>query len=114
MRRLLLYAIVVACLPLFSCSSNDDLEKRIVALEAKGSAKFKFLQTKGIETRTVIGGNFVNQPSIKLYNFNSRNEDFPKAQEIENRGFFIGLHPKSITEDTLNYLEKNLLKIDKL
>ncbi len=37
MRRLLLYAIVVACLPLFSCSSNDDLEKRIVALEAKGS-----------------------------------------------------------------------------
>jgi CDP-6-deoxy-D-xylo-4-hexulose-3-dehydrase len=81
---------------------------------AKKKKFFKFLQKKGIETRIIISGNFMNQPSIKLYNFNSRNENFPKAQEIENRGFFIGLHSKSITEGTLNYLEKNLLKIDKL
>jgi CDP-6-deoxy-D-xylo-4-hexulose-3-dehydrase len=81
---------------------------------AKKKKFFKFLQKKGIETRIIISGNFMNQPSIKLYNFNSRNENFPKAQEIENRGFFIGLHSKSITEGILNYLEKNLLKIDKL
>ena len=75
---------------------------------------FNFLKKKGIETRIVISGNFVNQSSVKIYNLNSKNESFPKAQEIENRGFFIGLHPKSISEETLNHLEKNLLKISEL
>ena len=75
---------------------------------------FNFLKKKGIETRIVISGNFVNQSSVKIYNLNSKNESFPKAQEIENRGFFIGLHSKSISEETLNHLEKNLLKISEL
>jgi len=75
---------------------------------------FNFLKKKGIETRIVISGNFVNQSSVKIYNLNSKNESFPKAQEIENRGFFIGLHPKFISEGTLNHLEKNLLKISEL
>ena len=75
---------------------------------------FNFLKKKGIETRIVISGNFVNQSSVKIYNLNSKNEIFPKAQEIENRGFFIGLHPKFISEETLNHLEKNLLKISEL
>ena len=75
---------------------------------------FNFLKKKGIETRIVISGNFVNQSSVKIYNLNSKNEFFPKAQEIENRGFFIGLHPKFISEETLNHLEKNLLKISEL
>ena len=75
---------------------------------------FNFLRKKGIETRIIISGNFVNQPSVKVYNLNLKNESFPKAQEIENRGFFIGLHPKSISEETLNHLEKNLLKISEL
>ena len=75
---------------------------------------FNFLKKKGIETRIVISGNFVNQPSVKIYNLNPKNESFPKAQEIENRGFFIGLHPKSISEETLNHLERNLLKISEL
>ena len=81
---------------------------------AKKKNFFRFLKKKGIETRKILSGNFSNQPIIKLYNFNSENENFSNAQEIENRGFFIGLHPKSITEETLNYLEKNLLKISKL
>ena len=75
---------------------------------------FNFLKKKGIETRIVISGNFVNQSSVKIYNLNSKNESFPKAQEIENRGFFIGLHSKSISEEILNHLEKNLLKISEL
>ena len=75
---------------------------------------FNFLRKKGIETRIIISGNFVNQPSVKIYNLNPKNESFPKAQEIENRGFFIGLHSKSISEETLNHLEKNLLKISEL
>ena len=75
---------------------------------------FNFLKKKGIETRIIIGGNFVNQPSVKIFNLNTKNENFPKAQEIEDRGFFIGLHPKSISNDILKHLEENLLKIDRL
>ena len=73
-----------------------------------------FLNKKGIETRQIISGNFINQPSTKIYKLNPKNETFPKAQEIEERGFFIGLHPKSITDKILKYLSVNLLKIDKL
>ena len=75
---------------------------------------FKFLKKQGIETRIIIGGNFVNQPSIKIYNLNSKNENFPKAQEIEDRGFYIGLHPQPISNKVLKHLENSLLQIDKL
>jgi len=75
---------------------------------------FNFLKKKGIETRIIISGNFANQQSVKIYNLNSENEIFYKAQEIEDRGFFIGLHSKSVSGEILNYLEKNLLQIDKL
>ena len=73
---------------------------------------FNFLKKKGIETRIVISGNFVNQPSVKIYNLNPKNESFPKAQEIENRGFFIGLHAQDIPKKTLNKLVDILFKID--
>ena len=75
---------------------------------------FNFLKKKGIETRIIISGNFVNQQSVKMYKLNIKNEIFSMAQEIENRGFFIGLHPKSVSTKVLNHLEKNLLMIDKL
>ena len=75
---------------------------------------FNFLKKKGIETRIIISGNFINQESAKIYNLNIENEVFPKAQEIEDRGFFIGLHSKPVSEGTLSYLEKNLLQIGKL
>jgi len=81
---------------------------------SKKNKFFRFLKKKDIETRIIISGNFINQPSVKLYKLNSRNEVFPKAQEIEDRGFFIGLHSHPITEKTLNHLEYNLLHIDKL
>ena len=41
--------------------------------------KFKYLdylEKKGIETRPIISGNFVNQPAIKLYKLNKGNEKF--------------------------------------
>ena len=73
-----------------------------------------FLNSRGIETRKIISGNFMNQTSIDLYNLNPNNKTFNNAQEIEDRGFFIGLHTKPISEKTLNYLEKNLLILGKL
>jgi len=62
----------------------------------------------------IISGNLMNHASIRLYGLNPNKRTFNNAQEIEDRGFFIGLHTESISEETLNYLEKNLLTIDKL
>jgi len=73
-----------------------------------------YLNKNGIETRPIISGNFLNQPSIKLYNLNPKKTVFKGAQEVENRGFFIGIHVKKITEKELNLLERLLLNIDKI
>ena len=62
----------------------------------------------------IISGNLMNHAGIQLYSLNPNKRIFNNSQEIEDRGFFIGLHTKSISEETLNYLEKNLLTIDKL
>ena len=71
-----------------------------------------FLNSKGIETRPIISGNFMNQPSVKLYGLNKAPSNFKGAQEIEDRGFFIGIHTTEISEFDLRFLEKNLLSID--
>ena len=69
------------------------------------------MNKNGIETRPIISGNFLNQPSVKLYNLNPKKTKFKGAQEIENRGFFIGIHVTKITDRELNLLEKKFLKI---
>jgi CDP-6-deoxy-D-xylo-4-hexulose-3-dehydrase len=71
----------------------------------------KYLNQKGIETRPIISGNFMNQPCVKLYKLNENNEKFVNAQLIDDRGFFIGLHTQKITKHQLEYLEKHLLNI---
>ena len=73
----------------------------------------KFLNQNKIETRPIISGNFLNQPSIKLYKLNKKKERFKFAQEIDKRGFFIGLPTDKIRSEKLNYLIDKLLKIDK-
>ena len=70
------------------------------------------LNKEKIETRPIISGNFLNQPCIKLYNLKTKNEKFLGSQEIEDRGFFVGLPTKKISNEKLNFLIKNLLKID--
>ena len=71
----------------------------------------KKLNKNGIETRPIISGNFLNQPSISLYNLNSNNQKLVNCQKLEDRGFFIGLHTEPITKDRLNFLTKQLLEI---
>ena len=73
-----------------------------------------YLNKNGIETRPIISGNFLNQPSIKLYKLNSKKEFFKGAQEIQNRGFFIGIHIKKIANKQLQLLENKLLKISEI
>ena len=71
----------------------------------------KYLNKHGIETRPIIGGNFLNQPSIKLYKMNEKNKLFINSQKIEDRGFFIGLHTHPIGNSELNTLTEKLLNI---
>ena len=80
----------------------------------KKSLFLNYLNKNGVETRPIISGNFLNQPSISLYKLNPKKTVFKGAQEVENRGFFIGIHIKKITEKELNLLERLLLNIDKI
>ncbi len=73
-----------------------------------------FLEKNGIETRPIISGNFVNQPSIKKFNLLKNNKKkFHNAQLIEESGFFIGLHTKPISNKVLKFLTTKLLKIER-
>ena len=38
----------------------------------------------------------------------TKKEKFKNTQEIDDRGFFIGLHTTPITDKQLNFIEKNL------
>lgn len=79
----------------------------------KKKKKFlKLLDKQGVETRPIISGNFLNQPAIKLFRLKKKMQKFPEAQEVENLGFFIGLHTKIIEENILNRLVNTLLKIE--
>ena len=85
------------------------LNKRLIKFKRH---YLKQLNNNGIETRPIISGNFLNQPSIDLYKLNNKKEKFPIAQDIENRGFFIGLHTKRIEEKEITKLTNNLLSIN--
>ncbi|MDA9134118.1 DegT/DnrJ/EryC1/StrS family aminotransferase [Candidatus Pelagibacter ubique] len=83
-------------------------------LKWKKNKFLAYLNKNGIETRPIISGNFLNQPSIKLYKLNAKKELFKNAQNIEDRGFFIGIHVEPISNTKLDLLEKKLLKINEI
>ena len=71
----------------------------------------KKIEASGIETRPIISGNFLKQPSIKKYKLNKKikliNSDY-----INNNGFFIGLPTrvvsKKIITKLVNIFEKSI------
>ena len=63
-----------------------------------------YLTNNNIENRPIISGNFLNQPASKLYKFKYNKKDFHNSQEIEKRGFFIGLHTQPISANTIKLL----------
>ena len=87
------------------------IDKKFLKIKEK---YLEYLNKNGIETRPIISGNFLNQPSIKLYKLNQKRELFKNAQEIEDRGFFIGLHTEQIKQIEVNFLTNKLLKINQL
>jgi CDP-4-dehydro-6-deoxyglucose reductase, E1 len=81
----------------------------------KKKKKFiNYLTKSGIENRPIISGNFINQPSFKLFKFKANRNTLKNSQKIEDRGFFIGLGNKRIDNKTLNFLAKNLLRISSI
>ncbi len=87
-----------------------------ILINDKKINKKKFLKkisSDGIENRPIISGNFLNQPASKFYNFNINKNDFFNSNEIEKRGFFIGLHTKKITQIELKNIAKILLQVRK-
>jgi CDP-6-deoxy-D-xylo-4-hexulose-3-dehydrase len=83
-------------------------------LKEKKNTFLKYLNSNQIETRPIISGNFLNQPAAKLYNYNYKNikKEFPVSQDIEERGFFIGLPTNKISSKQLNYLVNKLVNFN--
>jgi len=73
-----------------------------------------FLDQRGVETRPIISGSFVNQPAAKLYKLNKKNEKFPIAQKVQDLGFLIGLHTSLISRRNLKLIHDSFYEIDKL
>ena len=63
----------------------------------------KKIEKHGVETRPIISGNFLKQPSIKKYKLN-RNLKLKNSDIINNHGFFIGLPTSSITNKKIKKL----------
>ena len=63
------------------------------------------LEKKGIETRPIISGNFLKQPSVKKYKLN-KNVKMKNAEYINQKGFFIGLPTKPLGKATVEKLAK--------
>lgn len=86
------------CLPIFTLASHCDRTK-------------KGLRERGIEVRPIVGGNLLRQPFLvrdgqMVY---GNPKDFPNAEWIHRRGFYVGLH-KNVTEDMIDELSMLLIK----
>ena len=62
------------------------------------------LDSHGVENRPIISGNFVRQPLISSYLPDLLPEDFPGAEVLHTRGFFIGVHQIRVTEEDIQSL----------
>lgn len=64
-------------------------------------AFLKYLSANGVENRPIVSGNFIRQPALKLFGMECRPEDFPGAEEVHRRGFFIGIHTRPLSDDVV-------------
>jgi CDP-4-dehydro-6-deoxyglucose reductase, E1 len=65
------------------------------------TAYLDYLTAHGVENRPIISGNFVRQPAIAAYCPGERPEDYPGAEVIHTRGFFIGVHQVRVNDATV-------------
>ncbi len=67
------------------------------------------LEQNGIETRPIISGNFIKQPSVKKYKL-AQNQNFKNSDIINSQGFFIGLPTKKISNSYVTRIVKTFEK----
>ena len=72
----------------------------------------QFLNRNNIETRPIISGNFTNQPAVKVHKIKFNKKELLNSQQIEEKGFFIGLPTELLSLNEINKLTKYLLYID--
>ena len=63
----------------------------------------KKIEKLGVETRPIISGNFLKQPSIKKYKLNKKS-NFKNSDIVNNHGFFIGLPTSTISDKNIKKL----------
>ena len=63
----------------------------------------KKIEKLGVETRPIISGNFLKQPSIKKYRLNKKS-NFKNSDIVNNHGFFIGLPTSTISDKNIKKL----------
>lgn len=61
-----------------------------------------YLEKQGVETRPVVAGNQARYPVAKLFT-EFKESDYPGADAIHARGFYVGLSPLQ-TDDTMDRL----------
>ena len=64
----------------------------------------RFLEAEGVETRPVVAGNLARQPAARLFPALADGQ-FPGAEAIHQRGFYIGLSPHVTDADMTRLLE---------
>ncbi len=78
---------------------------------SKKRSFLKYLNKNKIETRPIISGNFVNQPCVELHKIRFSKRDLKNSEEIEKRGFFIGLPTKPLKKNVVKKLVNILLDL---
>ncbi len=105
-----------------SLKKNKKIEKNIKFIEANNHVKaswfglpillnkninrnkfLKKMEKMGVETRPIISGNFLKQPSVKKYNL-IQNLKFINSDIVNNHGFFIGLPTSPISDKKIKKL----------
>eukprot|EP01116_Phalansterium_solitarium_P011654 TRINITY_DN273_c0_g2_i1.p1 TRINITY_DN273_c0_g2~~TRINITY_DN273_c0_g2_i1.p1 ORF type:complete len:741 (+),score=281.80 TRINITY_DN273_c0_g2_i1:80-2302(+) len=70
------------------------------------------LTKAGIENRPIISGNFARQPMVRDIFPGISPRDYPGADAIGSRGFFIGLHVEPLSEESIEVLVDALLSFE--
>ncbi|CAF1140266.1 unnamed protein product [Adineta ricciae] len=64
----------------------------------------KYLEKNGIENRPIISGNFIRQPCISTFCEEEHPENYPGAEVIHSRGFFVGVHQIPLDQAVIKQL----------
>jgi CDP-6-deoxy-D-xylo-4-hexulose-3-dehydrase len=89
-------------IPIYVSGKNASLRKKSI-VEA--------LDSKMIETRPVLTGNFLAQPAIqRITKYAIESKSFKNAQDITDKAFLVGAH-HDLTDEQIDYMCKSLREL---